>query len=133
MAHPISPSAWRPGKWPAVSAARRPFKLTCDSWRDSAGKLWQPNYLATVDLPTLKLSKVKWIIATVTFRKDASGTHADLTLMPPDAFSVQPSTLNIFDREFNAGSALEPGSSPADHVAAGVSAESGAAGGRVKD
>ena len=74
-------------------------QITCDSWRDSAGQLWQPNWLAPVDLRALKL-KAQWIIATVTFRKDPSGTHADLQLMPPDAFSIEPSVLAPFDREF---------------------------------
>jgi prophage tail gpP-like protein len=40
-----------------------------------------------------------WLISTVTFRKDQSGTHADLVLMPPRAFEVQPSTLNPWDGE----------------------------------
>lgn len=74
-------------------------QITCDSWRDSAGMLWQPNRLANVNLPALKIVNKEWIIATVTFRKDQSGTHADLVLMPPDAFSVQPSTLNLWDNE----------------------------------
>ena len=74
-------------------------QITCDSWRDSAGRLWQPNWLAQVDLPALKL-KANWIIGSVTFRKDASGTHADLVLMPPDAFSIEPSVLAPFEREF---------------------------------
>lgn len=79
-------------------------QITCDSWRDSAGRLWQPNHLATIDLPALKLVRAEWIIATAVFRKDESGTHADLTLMPPDAFAVQPSTLQLFDREIDQAS-----------------------------
>ena len=78
------------------------FRLTCDSWRDSAGKLWQPNKLAIINAPAHKLVNQKWIIGTVTFRKDQSGTHADLTLMPPDAFMVQPGVLNIADAQITA-------------------------------
>jgi prophage tail gpP-like protein len=73
--------------------------LTCDSWRDSAGMLWQPNRLAPINAPALKIVDKEWIIGTVTFRKDQSGTHADLTLMPPDAFDPEPTTLNLWDRE----------------------------------
>jgi prophage tail gpP-like protein len=74
-------------------------QITCDSWRDSAGKLWQPNRLANVHIPALKLVNQDWLISTVTFRNDQSGTHADLVLMPPLAFSVQPSTLHLWDAE----------------------------------
>ena len=73
--------------------------ITCDSWRDSAGTLWTPNWLATLDAPTADISGATWIIGTVTLRKDMSGTHADLILMPPDAFQPEPNPLNLFDAE----------------------------------
>jgi prophage tail gpP-like protein len=81
--------------------------LTCDSWRDSDKKLWQPNYLATIDAPALKITNAEWIIGTVTFRKDNSGTHADLTLMPPDAFLPEPAPLALFDNRI-----MDPTSGP---------------------
>lgn len=67
--------------------------LTCDSWRDGKGKLWEPNRLAPVDIPACKIRKQNWIIAQVTFRKGQSGTQADLVLMPPGAFSPEPGAL----------------------------------------
>jgi len=73
--------------------------VTCDSWRDVAGKLWTPNMLAAIDAPSADISGATWIIGTVTLRKDASGTHADLVLMPPDAFNPEPNPLNLFDNE----------------------------------
>jgi prophage tail gpP-like protein len=78
--------------------------ITCDSWRDKPagggmGKLWQPNWLATIDAPRADISNATWIIGTVTYRKDASGTHTDLVLMPPDAFNPEPNALHLFDRE----------------------------------
>jgi prophage tail gpP-like protein len=73
--------------------------LTCDSWRDTAGALWKPNMLASINAPALKIVNANWIIGTVTYRKDESGTHADLVLMPPDAFKPEPSPLQLFDRE----------------------------------
>jgi prophage tail gpP-like protein len=85
-------------------------QLTCDSWRDKSGKLWQVNHLAPVHLPQHKLVNAEWLIGAVTYRKDSSGTHADLVLMPPDAYSPQPTVLNLWDREIAAG---QPGAAPA--------------------
>ncbi|MGI4799376.1 MAG: phage baseplate assembly protein [Janthinobacterium lividum] len=73
------------------------ISLTCDNWRDSAGALWQPNTLATVDASILKLPGKTWLIAEVTYRRDDNGTHADLVLMPPDAFALAPSSLQGSD------------------------------------
>jgi len=73
--------------------------LTCDSWRDTSGKLWQPNKKAKINAAALKLKDEEWIIGSVTFRKDQSGTHADLVLMPPDAFSVEPAPLYLWNRQ----------------------------------
>ncbi len=64
--------------------------ITTDSWADSAGQLYTPNTLAAVDIPSLKIEGKSWLITDVTYRKGADGTHCDLTLMPPEAFSVQP-------------------------------------------
>lgn len=75
------------------------ISLTCDSWRDSSGALWTPNMLAPINAPALKIVNKNWVIGTVTYRKDASGTHADLILMPPDAFNPEPSPLHLWDRE----------------------------------
>ena len=73
--------------------------ITCDSWRDESGKLWTPNWLAPIEAPKADISGALWIIGSVTFRKDMSGTHADLILMPPEAFMPNPNPLNLFDAE----------------------------------
>ncbi len=73
--------------------------ITADSWRDSKGTLWTPNWLAPIEAPAADITGAQWIIGTVTFRKDMSGTHADLILMPPDAFEPDPNPLNLFDNE----------------------------------
>jgi prophage tail gpP-like protein len=73
--------------------------ITCDSWRDSKGTLWTPNWLAPIEAPAADITGAQWIIGTVTFRRDMSGTHADLVLMPPDAFDPDPNPLNLFDNE----------------------------------
>ncbi|MCI1439812.1 MAG: phage tail protein [Acetobacter peroxydans] len=36
-------------------------RLVCDSWHDSAGKLWTPNMLAPLHLPSLKLPQMGWL------------------------------------------------------------------------
>jgi prophage tail gpP-like protein len=74
-------------------------QVTCDSWRDSAGKLWEPNTLAPVDIPSLRVPDREWVIAEVTYSKGQDGTHAELTLMPPEAFMPQPVILQAFDEQ----------------------------------
>ncbi|GBR00551.1 phage baseplate assembly protein [Acetobacter oeni] len=67
--------------------------LTCDTWRDNFGNLWEPNKLACVYLPSLKLDKALWVIGEVTYRRDDTGTHADLLLMPKEAYEPEPNVL----------------------------------------
>lgn len=76
-------------------------RLTTDSWRDSAGMLWEPNTLVSIDLPTLKLKPQLWTIADVTFKRDKDGTTADLVIMPPAAFYQEPIILNPIAPDIN--------------------------------
>ncbi len=71
-------------------------RITVDSWRDSAGKLWEPNALAGIEIPHAKLEMSTWLISEVTFRRGPDGTHADLVLMPKESFETQPSNLAQF-------------------------------------
>lgn len=72
----------------------RVVRLTVDSWRDSAGALWEPNTLVPVHLPKLKFSAESMLISEVTFLKNSfSGTSAEITLMAPEAFLPQPINL----------------------------------------
>jgi prophage tail gpP-like protein len=64
--------------------------LVADSWRDAAGALWALNHQAPVDLPALKLSAPDWLIGSVTFLRGQNGQHAELTLMPKEAFLPEP-------------------------------------------
>lgn len=69
-------------------------RVTVDSWRDSAGNLWRPNTLVPVDVPGLRLADKTLILSEVTFRRNGdSGTTAELLLMPKEAFSLQPISL----------------------------------------
>jgi prophage tail gpP-like protein len=88
--------------------------LTCDSWRDRAGTLWTPNALATINLPTLKIVKKAWIIADIVFSRDEQrGRVADLTLMPKEAFAIEPSALQLYDWQI--ADALHGGASDRDN------------------
>lgn len=64
--------------------------VAVDSWRDSAGKLWEPNTLIPISLPVFGINDELWLLGEVTFRKDDEGTVAEMVLMPPAAFSVEP-------------------------------------------
>ncbi len=75
------------------------IRLTTDSWRDSAGTLWHINCLVDVNIPHLKVTGVQWLIAQVAFRRDEAGTHADLVLMPKEAFMPEPIVLVQSDPE----------------------------------
>jgi len=66
------------------------LRVTVDSWRDSAGKLWEPNTLIPISLPVFGLTDAVWLLGEVTFSKDEQGTTAEMVLMPPAAFSVEP-------------------------------------------
>lgn len=80
------------GAWEASRRYGRAHmvSLTTDSWRDAAGNLYAPNTLVPLELPSLKASGKTWLIGQVTYRKSENGTECDLVIMPPEAFSVQP-------------------------------------------
>lgn len=68
--------------------------VTVDSWRDADGDLWMPNTLVPVELPT-RLPSSEMCVAEVTFRRSGeTGTTADLRLMPREAFTPEPISLN---------------------------------------
>lgn len=68
-------------------------RIICDSWFDSAGALWTKNMLAPIVAPSLKLKNVSWLIGSVSFIRDESGTRAEVELMPPAAFLPEPIIL----------------------------------------
>lgn len=68
----------------------RALRVVTDSWRDSAGQLWEPNTLVPVSLPTLDVKPQDLLLAEVTYTRDEDGTHAEMLLMPPAAFAIQP-------------------------------------------
>ncbi len=86
------------------------FNVTCDAWRDAAGKLWSPNMLAPIVAPQLKLANKSWLIGTVTYIRDESGQHCRLGLWPPEAFSVEPTSPNMLvtQGDVNANNPTKP-------------------------
>lgn len=67
------------------------LRVTVDSWRDAAGNLWAPNFRIAVNLLRLHIKSADWLIGEVTYSVDNNGgTRAELTIMPPDAYSVVP-------------------------------------------
>ena len=53
-------------------------------------KLWEVNKLAPIAAAALKLRNTNYLIASVTYQRDENGQHGSLTLMPPEAFQVEP-------------------------------------------
>lgn len=71
--------------------------VTVDNWRDVDGNLWEPNKLIDILIPSMKISgdqsgtiPVRYLIVEVTYHLGLEGTHAELTLMAPEAFTPQP-------------------------------------------
>lgn len=87
--------AKRQAAWESARRAGRSkvARVVVDSWRDSADKLWQPNTLVPVRLPSLKLDETLCIGEVTYSRSDDRGTLAELTLMPPAAYSPEPILL----------------------------------------
>ena len=79
------------------------LQITTDTWRDSSGALYAPNTLVPLSLPTLKLDGKTWVVGEVTYTRDERGTHAQLLVMPPEAFNPEPILLQPFPADVPAG------------------------------
>jgi hypothetical protein len=69
------------------------FNVVCDSWRDSAGKLWEVNKLAPIQAAALKLRNANYIIASVTYTRDESGQHGHRPMIAATENGAIPSVL----------------------------------------
>lgn len=81
------------GAWEAARRYGRgnQLRVEVDSWRDGAGRLWEPNWLVDVDIPDIRSdASSSWVIASVCYVRDRQGSRAELVLMPPQAFQPQP-------------------------------------------
>jgi prophage tail gpP-like protein len=85
----------RRAKWEMGRRFGRSYALTLttDTWRDSATTLWTPNTTVTINIPALKLTNQNWVISQVVYRRDDTGTHCDLVIMPASAFQPEPILL----------------------------------------
>lgn len=85
-------------QWEVARRFGRSYAITVvvDSWRDSAGALWKPNFKIPVKLPSLKTPKADWLIGNVRFVLDGLGTRAVLEIMPREAFLPEPILLLPF-------------------------------------
>jgi prophage tail gpP-like protein len=72
-----------------------------DSWWDTAGQLWWPNTIATINVPPAHLVGVDWVIGEASLVYGAEGTRASVKLMPRQAFTPDPEILQPFDYQVN--------------------------------
>lgn len=72
--------------------------ITTDSWRDKSGALYAPNTQVPVRAPSLRATGDDlWTISEITYRRGDDGTHADVVLMPREAFTVQPVVIQTYE------------------------------------
>lgn len=80
-------------RWEKNTRAGRSRKIiyTVPGWIQSDGTVWQLNKLVRVKDSLLGVQtngKIKYVISDLTFNLDDSGTTTEITLMPPDTFSI---------------------------------------------
>jgi len=64
------------------------YNVSVDTWRDPAGKLWEPNTTVTLSAPDAMIyTDYEFIIRSVTFEKDDKTETAVLNLVIPGSFS----------------------------------------------
>lgn len=98
-------------EWEAMRRMGRSMAciVTCDSWRDGSGTLWQLNHLAPIYLPVLKIPSASWVIGQIVYTRDEDGQHAVVTLMPKEAFLPEPTVLwNLPPREEDLQNPVQP-------------------------
>ena len=100
------------------------IRVVCDSWFDSTGALWSKNSLAPIDLPSLKVTNAQWLIGSVTFLRDETGTRADVTLMPPPAFLPEPIILQPYASDVYQATAQNGGAAASDGAASAAAMQS---------
>lgn len=79
-------------QWEANRRLGRGYALsvTNDSWRDLDGDLWYPNTVVPLSVPTLKVDGQSWLIGEITYSAGMGGKRCELTIMPPQAFDIEP-------------------------------------------
>lgn len=78
--------------WEATTRAGRSQSVTIPvpGWRTPSGALWKPNVRVSVSSPLLHVEGVMLVSGVRQSKEEGRGTVTDLTLMPPEAFSLLP-------------------------------------------
>lgn len=77
--------------WEATTRAGRSQSapIAVPGWRMPSGALWRPNVRVTVSSPFLQIEGVM-LVSEVSQKKDERGSVTELTVTPPEAFSLLP-------------------------------------------
>lgn len=71
----------------------RAILTTVAGWRDAKGRLWEPNTRVLLHIPSCKIDNLTAVISEVSYMRTERGTQARLTLMPPEAFTPEPTII----------------------------------------
>lgn len=88
----VSPAAAQErAQWEATTRAARAagLRITVQGWRQADGRLWLPNLVTPVTVPTLR-AEGDMLITSVVYHLDNRGARADLSLSRVDAFQPKP-------------------------------------------
>ena len=86
-------TARRRAEWDMARRRGRGSKatITVAGWRQSGGSLWQANQRVAITAPWLSLDEAtEFVIGEITYTLDEGGSLAELTCMPPEAFTPEP-------------------------------------------
>lgn len=67
----------------------RSLSVTVQGFTTAAGRLWQPNFMVPVSIPTLGIDD-RLLIVGVTNKQDESGSLTEITLAPRSAYELLP-------------------------------------------
>jgi prophage tail gpP-like protein len=78
-------------EWEAANreAKARKITLTVQGWRQADGDLWRINQRVHVTCPWMRVDEA-WLVASVAFQLDESGSLTELTLVGQKAFDLLP-------------------------------------------
>jgi prophage tail gpP-like protein len=84
--------------------------VLADSWADVNSKIFQPNTFVTIVAPQMLAANARWIISQITYAKSVqTGVTCSLSLMPKEAFSIEPVVLNKVDPALYGGAQANGG------------------------
>jgi prophage tail gpP-like protein len=75
------------------------FTASVAGWINDAGEVWTCNQVVSLKSPTLAIDEVL-LIAELNFKLDESGTTTTLKLVPPESYSLDPSSVLLKTNKF---------------------------------